>query len=154
MVRHHQQRLFWNQNFFLIAQFQMHAEVKYLCPVTWNIFLGKSNVKSRVYENTFKIFLTRHQINLLDWLSHCIRWIFLHKNHQMNVWTKTGSHHSIQSVYFSRGATRLLSSTFYNWIFGTQDNKKQNSSVWMILEWNMLPNIIQIIFLIPKKRTI
>ena len=51
-MRCRQQHLFWNQKYSSIPQFQMHAEVQDLCPVIWNIFLGKSYVKSRVYENT------------------------------------------------------------------------------------------------------
>ena len=122
-MRHHQQQPFWNKNCYLIAQFQIHTKVQYLCPVTWNISPGKSNGKSRVYENTFKIFPTIHQIPIPYWWHHCSRLICLHKNHQRNVYTKIGSHKIIQSYYFSHGSTRLLSSALHNWTLGTQDQR-------------------------------
>ena len=122
---HRQYRLFWNKNLLLISRFQMHDDVQDLCPVTWNIFPGNSNVKNRVYENTFKIFLTIHQSTLPYWCTNCSIWICLHKNHQRHVWTKTGIHHILQSDYFSHGATRLLSSDLHNWTLGTQDQKNE-----------------------------
>ena len=43
----------------------------------------------------------------------------------MDVWNKTGSHHSLQSDYLSHGSTRLLRSAIHNWNLGTQDQKKK-----------------------------
>ena len=42
----------------------------------------------------------------------------------MGVWTKTGSHHRLQSAYLSHGATLILSSALYYRTLGTQDKKK------------------------------
>ena len=88
-------------------------------------FLGNSNVKSTLYKNKFKIFPTRHHITLPDWWTHCSRWIGLHKNHQMHVWNKTGSYHSLQAAFFSHGSTWLLYSALHNWNLGTQDQKNK-----------------------------
>ena len=50
--------------------------------------------------------------------------ICLHKNHQRNVWTKTGIHNIIRSAYFSHVSTQLLYSALHNFNLGTQDQKK------------------------------
>ena len=88
-------------------------------------FLGNPNVKIRVYEDTLKMFTTRHQRPIPDWGTHISRWIFIHKNHQRNVWTETGIHHSLQSAYLSHGAARILSSDLHNWTLDTQDEKNK-----------------------------
>ena len=110
------------------------------------LFLGNFYVKSRLYDNKLKIFPTRHQRPLTYWWTHCSRWICLHKNHQRHVWTKTGKHHSIQPDYLSHGSARLLFSALQNWTLGTQDQNFFFASVWMILEWNISPKTMQIIF--------
>ena len=123
-MRHFQQLLLSNKNCFLITQFQIHDEVQDLCPVTWNIFHGNSNIKSRVYDNIFKIFPTRHLRTLPYWWAHCSRWICLHKSRQRHVWTETGSHNSLQPAYFEHGTTGLLCSALYNWTLVTKYQKK------------------------------
>ena len=101
----------------------MHAEVQDLCPVTWKIFLGNPNVNSSVYEDTLKIFPTRHQRQIPDWGTHSSGWVCIHKNCQGGVWDKTGIHHILQSSYFSHGDTQILSSSLRNCSLGTQDQK-------------------------------
>ena len=103
----------------------MHDEAQDVCPVIWNIFHEKSNVKSRVYENIFKIFPNRDHIPIPYLWTHFSIWICLHKNHQRNVFTKTGSHYSIKSAYFSLGVTRILSSALHNWTLGTLHQKNK-----------------------------
>ena len=123
MIHHQKQHLFWSKNCSLISQFQMHAEVQDLCPVTWFFFLGNTNVKSRVHEDTLKLVPTRNQILIRYWGTHSSGWICIHQNYQGNVWTKEGSHYSLQSANFSYGDTRILSIALQNWTLGTQYQK-------------------------------
>ena len=149
VMHHHQQHLLWIQNCYLIAKFKIHAEVQDLCYMTWKSFLGNLNVKRRVYEDTLKIFPTRHQRQIPDWGAHSSGWICINKNHQGNAWTKTGSHHILQSYYFSYGFSRILSSALHNWNLGTQDQKKTFAYTWMTFEWNIFLKMMQIIFYVP-----
>ena len=120
MMNHPQKNLFLRKKIYLIAPFQMHAEVQYLCPVTWNIFLGNLHVKIRVHGDKLKIFPTRHQRPIRDWGTHRGGWICVHKNYQGNVSTESGSHYILQPAHFAHVTARLLSSAFQNWTLGTQ----------------------------------
>ena len=111
----------------------MHAEFARFMPCNMKVFLGNFNVKSRLYENTFKIFPNRHQRPIPYLWTHCSIWVCLQKNNQRNMWNKTGIHYIILSAYFSHGSTWLLSNALHNWNLGTQDQKKI-ASMWMILE--------------------
>ena len=119
----YQQHFSWNQKYSSIEHFQMHAKLQDLCSVIRIFFLENSNVKSRVYENTLKIFPNIQKITLPDWWTHWSWWKCLHKNHKRHVWIITGSHHILQSTNFSHGATRQLSIALHNWNIGPQNRR-------------------------------
>ena len=95
--------------------------------VMWpKIFLlGNLNVKSIVHEDTLKIFTTRHKRTMWYLGTHSSGWICVHQKYQGNIWTKVGSHYSLQSSHITHEATGLLSSALHNYNLGTQDEKNK-----------------------------
>ena len=116
------QRPFWNQNYYLIAQSHMHKGVQGFYHVIWSIFLGNIHIKSVVYENSLKIFPTRHWRTISDWCTYRQRCICLHQDLKRRVCIKTAIHHFIQETDCSHGTSWILPSSINNWIMVTQNN--------------------------------